>query len=478
MINNTSTFKPGEIPARLERLPISRYHWTLVILVALIYMYESLDLGITGTVSTVLYKFPGHTPFLIALFGVAVVIGIVIGMLFSGRLADRYGKRKVLLYGLIVLIGMSGVIAVIPANFILLIVLRIIQGVGAGAVYAFPYSYLVEFIPKNRRGFFIGFIDLFFVFGYFLAPTISLYVIPFLPASLSWRIVFAIGFVPIVLYPLYYKYIPESPRWLERNGRYFEADYLVSSIEAKVKKQFKTELPTPIISEEILEVETKKIRPREIFTRKYLKYSVPLWIYTSAMLSGFYVSNVYAPTIFEALGFTAFTALLLTMLMNGIMLFPKMGVMFLADKVGRKILAILLMALSGILGVILYLVHVNVIVTAVLVMGVFWAVNANSPLWRMFASEIYPTPARQTGVYFNEMISRLWSGVIFTLIIGYDIVSTSLKGVARINAIYFSYLLIALIAFIGAASVYFLKETAKKQLETIEYEIGVIGGDK
>jgi len=463
--------KAGEIPARLERLPISRYHWILVILVGFIYMYESLDLGITGTVSTVLGKFPGHTPFLIAFFGIAVTVGIVIGMSFSGWLADRFGKRRIVLYGLIVLIGMSGIIAIIPANFPLLLVLRSIQGLGAGAVYAFPYSYLAEFIPKSRRGYFVGFIDLFFVFGYFLAPLISLYAIPFLPASLSWRVVFAIGFVPIVLYPLYYRYIPESPRWLERNGRYEEANRIVSGIEDKVRKQYGKELPPPSITEDLIEVEARKTRIRELFQKKYLRYSIPLWIYTSAMLSGFYISSIYAPTIFESFGLTAFYALLLTMIMNGIMLFPKMGVMFTVDRVGRKKLSYLLMSLGAVFAIMLYALHFSVVFVVILVFAVFWAVNANSPLWRIYASETYPTPARQTGTYFNEMVSRLWSGVIFTLIIGYDIVSASLKGPARIHAVYFSYLLIGIISIIGAVSVYFLKEGANKTLETVEYEI-------
>ena len=470
-LSERSVGKAGSIPARLERLPVSRYHWTLVILVGFIYMYESLDLGITGTVSTVLGHFPGHTAFLIAFFGIAVTVGIVIGMAFSGRLADRYGKRRVVLFGLIVLLGMSGVIAVIPANFPLLIVLRVIQGIAAGAVYAFPYSYLVEFIPKSRRGYFIGFIDLFFVFGYFLAPLISLFAIPYLSPSISWRVVFAIGFVPIVLYPLYYRYIPESPRWLERNGRYEEADNIVTGIEDRIRKQYGKELPAPVITEDLKEVEATRPGVRDLFQRKYLRYSIPLWIYTSAMLSGFYISSIYAPTIFESFGFTAFYALLFTLIMNGIMLFPKMGVMFTADRVGRKRLGIMLMALAAVFSLLLYTVHFSLVLVVVLVFAVFWSVNANSPLWRMFASETYPTTARQTGVYFNEMVSRLWSGVIFTLIIGYDIVSASLKGSAKIHAIYFSYLLIAIISIIGAMSVYFLKETANKQLEKIEYEI-------
>lgn len=461
----------GSIPARLERLPITRTHWGLVILVAFIYMYESLDLGITGTVSTVLSKFPGHTPYLIAFFGIAVTVGLVIGMSFSGRLADRFGKRRVILVALIGLLGMSGVIAIIPANFILLLALRMIQGLAAGAVYVFPYTYLAEFIPKAKRGYFIGFIDLFFVLGYFLAPTISLYAIPFLSPAISWRVVFAIGFVPIVFYPLYYKYIPESPRWLERVGKYRQAERVVSDFEQKIKKRIKAELPEPVISDDLKAVESKKIRARDIFKGKYLRYSIPLWIYTSAMLSAFYVSNVYAPTIFESLGYSAYVALLLTMLMNGIMLFPKMGVMFTVDRIGRRPLAIALMALASIFAFVLYFVHSLTIEVVILVMLVFWAANANSPLWRIFASETFPTPVRQTGTYFNEMLSRLWSGVIFTLFVGYDIVSASLKGSARIHAVYTSYLLLALISTIGLVAAIFLKEGAGKGLEKIEHEM-------
>ncbi len=467
---------PGNIPARLERLPVSRYHWTLAILVGFIYMYESLDLGMTGTVSTVLIHFPGNTPFLIAFFGIAIVLGIVIGMSFSGQAADRIGKRKVVLAGLIVLLGMSGVIAIIPANFELLLVLRVIQGIAAGAVYAFPYSYLVEFIPKARRGFFLGFIDLFFVFGYFLAPLVSLFVIPFMSPAISWRVVFAMGFVPLVLYPLYHKYIPESPRWLERKGRFGEANEIVTKIESMVKVQYGKELPEPVIDEKLERVEGMKIRARDLLKARYLRLSIPLWIYTAAMLSGFYVSSIYAPTIFISLGFTPFLAFLFTVIMNGLMLFPKIGVMFFADRIGRKVLAVFLMLLASVFGLVLFAFRTDPLVDVILVMLVFLTVNANSPLWRMFASETYPTAARQTGVYLNETISRLWSGVIFTLLIGYEIVSTSLKGTARLNAVYFTYLLLAIIAFIGAISVLFLKETARKQLEEIEYEIAAPQG--
>lgn len=459
---------------RLERLPIVRWHRMIALLVGLIYMYESLDLGITGTVTVVLNSFPGHTTFFIALFGVSIVIGIVVGMVFAGPLTDRYGKRRVLLVGLLVLIGISGIITIIPENFGLLVSLRVIQGLGAGAVYAFPYPYLAEFIPKQRRGFYLGFIDLFFVFGYFLAPLIGLFVVPTLSPSISWRVVFALGFVPIVFYPLYYKYLPQSPRWLERKGRHEEADKIVNEIENTVRKQYGKDLPPVQMHEKSEKIEKIKFSYRELFSRKYLKYSIPLWVYTSAMLSGFYLSNVYGPKIFITIGYSSTVAFLMATIMNGVMLGPKAAVMFLVDRVGRKKIAMFLMIGASILSIVLYLYHYSLIFVVVVVMFIFWSANSNSPLWRMFSSETYPTPARGVGVYMNEIIARLWSGIIFTFIAGYVIVSATVSS-SKTSGIYEAYLMLAVVSLIGFIAVFFLKETTKKTLEEIEYEIRAQG---
>lgn len=455
---------------RLERLPIVRWHRLIALLVGLIYMYESLDLGITGTVTVVLGKFPGHTTFFIALFGVSITIGIIIGMVFAGPLTDRFGKRRVLLVGLLILIGLSGVIAIIPANFELLVILRVIQGLGAGAVYAFPYPYLAEFIPRQRRGYYLAFIDLFFVFGYFLAPLLGLFVVPNLSASISWRVVFALGFVPIIFYPLYYKYLPQSPRWLERKGRTDEAEKILSKIEETVQKQYGRELPALKINENAERIEKIKFSYKELFSRKYLKYSIPLWVYTSAMLSGFYLSNVYGPEIFKTIGYSSTIAFLLATIMNGVMLGPKAAVMFLVDKVGRKKIALFLMFGAFILSMILYAYHFSTIFIVIVVMFIFWSANSNSPLWRMFSSETYPTPARGVGVYMNEIIGRLWSGVIFTFIAGYIILQATLS-ISKTAGIYEAYLILGIVSAVGFIAVFFLKETTKMSLEDIEYEI-------
>ena len=302
---------PSMIPERLERLPITRFHWVITLLAGLLYMFESLDLGVTGTVSVILGKFPGHTPFLIAMFGVTSTVGVVVGLLISGPLADIYGKRKILLVGSALLFGLSAVLTIIPANFMLLLIIRMVQGFAAGGIFPFPYTYISEFIPAAKRGYFIAVIDLFFVGGFFLAPLVGLFVVPFVSPSIAWRMVFGISAIPLIFYPLYLKHIPESPRWLQRKGKDVQAGRVVSGIEETVTRQSGTKLPPPSPSKEVEQLLRADIGFKDIFRQKYLRYSIPLWIFTSSMLSIFYISSIYAPRIFISLGYTTFFAFLL-----------------------------------------------------------------------------------------------------------------------------------------------------------------------
>lgn len=152
--------------ARLDRLPATRWLAGIMGLLFLSWLIESYDIGLTGSVLPSLTQQFGLSTGMKSFVAVAANIGIVIGIVPAGRLADHFGRRKVLIVGTAayaILTFATGFVHGLDS----LITLRIVDGIAMGAVFPIPYIYASELCPPNRRGRFTGWADSFLSFGYF-----------------------------------------------------------------------------------------------------------------------------------------------------------------------------------------------------------------------------------------------------------------------------------------------------------------------
>jgi putative MFS transporter len=215
--------------ARLDRLPMSRFHRRILWLIGIGMFFDGFDIYIASTVlgATVASKF--STLAENALFLSMTFVGMTIGSLATGFLGDRFGRRFTYQVNLMVF-GLASLAAALAPTMGFLIACRFVMGVGLGAENVVGYSTLTEFVPPASRGRMQGIMTVFVVTGLPVSALLGLVLVP----VATWRVMFVIGGLGAIAVWYVRKALPESPRWLAATGRDAEAETLLASIEAEV----------------------------------------------------------------------------------------------------------------------------------------------------------------------------------------------------------------------------------------------------
>jgi MFS family permease len=226
------------VPARLDRLPWSRFHWRVVIALGITWVLDGLEITVASTIADRLRDAAtlGLTSSQVGLGASLYLLGEVGGALYFGRLTDKVGRRKLFLLTLgVYLIGNA--LTALSMNLAFFGVTRFIAGTGIGGEYAAINSAVDELIPAPYR----GRTDLAVNGTYWLGAMIGAgATFLFLNESvvtvdLGWRLALLIGpVIGLLIFPLR-RHLPESPRWLLTHGRVEEADLIAGEIEREVE---------------------------------------------------------------------------------------------------------------------------------------------------------------------------------------------------------------------------------------------------
>jgi putative MFS transporter len=218
--------------ARLDRLPISRFHWRVLWLISAGAFLDAFDIYLTGGVIAAMLKEGFSTLAQNATFVSATFFGMLIGAGLAGWVGDRMGRRYSYQTNL-ALFGLASLAAVFAPNIYWLIGLRFLMGIGLGAELVVAAGTLCEFIPPRYRGRWISMMGILVNSGLFVATFTGYFVIP----NLGWRVMFAIAGVGALVVWVLRKRMPESPRWLESVGRRDEAEAALVEIEREAALQ-------------------------------------------------------------------------------------------------------------------------------------------------------------------------------------------------------------------------------------------------
>ncbi|MFJ5639305.1 MFS transporter [Streptomyces sp. NPDC093223] len=238
------------IPARLDRLPWSRWHWTIVVGLGTVWILDGLEVTVVGNIASRLSE-PGSgldisSSQVTGLAAALYVAGACVGALFWGRLTDRHGRKKLFMITLVVYLAATALTSLSFAPWWFFI-FRFLTGFGIGGEYAAINSAIDELIPASYRGrvdlaingsFWVGAV------GGSLLSIVALNT-DFLAKDVGWRLTFALGVVLGLVILLVRRNVPESPRWLLIHGREQEAEEIVSSIERRVEAEKGERLPEP-----------------------------------------------------------------------------------------------------------------------------------------------------------------------------------------------------------------------------------------
>src|SRR5579872_7044704 len=230
--------------ARLDRLPISSFHYRIFALVGAGMFFDGYDLYVAGGVlaSTVQSKFstvPQNLQFISLTF-----VGMTIGSLVTGFVGDKFGRRFTYQINLLIF-GFASLAAAFSQDMTQLIICRFVQGLGLGAEIVVGYSTMTEFVPPKSRGRWMALMAFIVVAGFPATSIISTFIIP----SFGWRPMFVIAGVGALIVWYLRKKLPESPRWLETNGRTGEAEALMQAIEREAAAGRPLPPPAPSLPE-------------------------------------------------------------------------------------------------------------------------------------------------------------------------------------------------------------------------------------
>ncbi|HZH07546.1 MAG TPA: MFS transporter, partial [Lautropia sp.] len=228
------------IPERLDRLPWSAFHTRLVIALGITWVLDGLEVTLAGSVAGALRESPSLrlTDGQVGLSASFYLVGAVLGAIGFGRLADRWGRKRLFWITLAVYAIATGATA-LANDFGFFALCRFLTGAGIGGEYAAINSAIQEWIPARHRGRTDLIVNGSFWIGAALGALGAVVLLDpaLLPPDLGWRVAFGIGAVLGLGVLALRRHVPESPRWLMTHGRPEEAEALVDSLEASCRRQ-------------------------------------------------------------------------------------------------------------------------------------------------------------------------------------------------------------------------------------------------
>ncbi|MBV9653376.1 MAG: MFS transporter [Acetobacteraceae bacterium] len=236
-LSETKAVFETDVPARLDRLPWSRFHWLVVVALGITWILDGLEVTLVGSLSGAIADSPklSLSGGQIGYAASAYLAGAVAGALFFGWLTDRLGRKK--LFTITVLIYSFATIASGFAwNFWSFAFFRAMTGAGIGGEYAAVNATIQELIPARRRGFTDLVVNGTFWVGAAIGAVGALVVLNprVIDPEVGWRAAFVIGGAIGLFIVFLRRFIPESPRWLMTHGRPEEAERVTASIERRV----------------------------------------------------------------------------------------------------------------------------------------------------------------------------------------------------------------------------------------------------
>jgi putative MFS transporter len=310
--------------ARLDRLPISSFQYRIFWLVGAGMFFDGYDLYIAGGVlaSTLQSKFstgPENLQFISLTF-----VGMTLGSLITGFVGDKFGRRFTYQINLLIF-GLASLAAAFAPSMGVLIVCRFFQGLGLGAEIVVGYSTLTEFVPPKTRGRWLSMMAFLTVTGFPVTALLGYLIIP----NFGWRPMFIIAGIGSLIVWYLRKNLPESPRWLESQGRTEEAEALMQTIEKEASDN--KPLPQPVVSAPVAQVAASDMLKPPLLQRMIVGSWVLITINT--LIFGFVI---FLPQFFLRQGLTIANSLAYTLVLSAASLVGCALGAYLSDAIGRR----------------------------------------------------------------------------------------------------------------------------------------------
>jgi sugar porter (SP) family MFS transporter len=408
----------------------------------------------------------------------SALLGCMAGALGCVFLADRLGRKRLLTFAGF-LFALTGVGTALATNFMWFNVYRIIGGVAMGIALNLSPMYIAEIAPPEKRGMLVTINQLMIMIGVLLAQLINWQISLIdtaLPSNASneiiaqswsglygWRWMFGVEAIPAALFFLLMFFVPESVRWLVKNGQKEKATSILDRIGGKDYATHQVqEIELTLSKENVGHVNFK-----ELLNSRVLKIiGIGVFLAFLQQWSGLNVVIYYASDIFQAAGYNLKEMMLNIVVIGSVMVLSVFITLFTVDRLGRKTLLLIgTSAMAIIYGLIGYCFYANfngvVIVLLVLANVMFYSFTLAPLLW-VVLSEIFPNRIR--GAAMSIAALAHWVGN-FTLTYTFPTIKENLGWASN----FWLYAIICAVGFVVLLKV--LPETKGKTLEEIEHDL-------
>ncbi len=325
-----------------------------------------------------------------------LMVGCIIGAGFAGALSDRFGRKRMLIIAAL-LFSIGSVGSAIPDNISQFVVARIVGGIGIGVSSTLVPLYIAEIAPAQYRGRLVSLNQLAIVIGisaiYFVNRAVASVGGTAWDISTGWRWMFGLGIAPGLIFMVLLMLVPESPRWLEKQGKGSLALRILERINGHRHAQLELE-----DIRDSLKNETGSMR--QLFQGKYrMALLVGVVLAILQQVTGINAIMYYAPEIFKQTGAGTDASLTQTIIVGAVNLVFTLVSLWLIDRVGRKVLLLIGAALMTVsLLVVGYAFHTGntagpLVLVFVLLFVAAFAVSFGPIVWLIIA-EIFPTRIR------------------------------------------------------------------------------------
>lgn len=448
------------IAARLERLPFSRFHFVLLLMGGLGFMFEAIDAGIIAFILPVVRTKWHLTSFETGLLGSSTYVGFLVGALFAGLLGDKFGRRIVMMWALAFFCVLTLANAFVN-DWHTFAFLRAIAGVGMGAEGAIIAPFLAEFVSNRYRGAFTGALAGFFSFGFVASALIGYFLVPASPEG--WRYALVAVSVPVIVLLWWRRALHESPRWLESQGRHAEAEAVLADIERRVERTAGALPPMrqTAFAPAAVERESSLFHNfRLLWRRPLARTTLMTWCLWLSVTFCSYAFFVWIPGLLVQRGMTITQSFSISILIYLAQIPGYYSAAFFCEKAGRKATIVAYMVLACLSG--LWLAYAGsdfaVILASIAMSFSMNGVNAGE---YAYTPEVFPTHLRASGMGAASAFGRI-GAICSPMLVGYIYPIWGFAGVFGMTT--------AMLA-IGALAVIFLGiSTANRTLEEIAAE--------
>ncbi|MFN3657889.1 MAG: MFS transporter [Pseudolabrys sp.] len=405
----------------LDTAKISPLHKRIIALIAAGYFFDVIDFTIFGALVPYIIASKFATGAELAAIGSATIFGMFIGTAGQGQFSDRFGRRFIYQFNLL-LFGVFTILGALAPTVTLLIICRFIAGIGIGAEQPLAFAYAGEYSPKDIRGRILAIVHFIggacvWPIGTALALLLGTVVFPGSPEYV-WRGAWLLIGVGALVVWVFRFTLPESPRYLSTHGRGQEALDVLKKLQIPNVPEMST-LSSDAAS-------NTKSDPFGVVFRQFPRRVIAGMICFTAFFGVAIGLGAWLPNMMHAKGFTITKSIEYTLWMNFAVPLASIWMMYALDKFGRKPTSIVAFIGAAIMAVIFANAATPMqLIVAGFIMTFFVQVAGNA--MQIFTSEVFPTNARASGFGWAAGVGRLATAFIMPTILwvqaGYGLVT-------------------------------------------------------